>query len=81
MDANGDLLQYRHLMKRPEYRVVWGSAYGKELGRLAQGLPGICDGTDTIDFIYKNEVPNDRFKDVTYGQIVCNYRAEKEDPN
>ena len=81
MDANGDLLQYRHLMARPEYREVWGGAYGKELGRLAQGLPGICDGTDTIDFIHKNEVPNDRFKDVTYGQIVCNYRAEKDDPN
>ena len=68
-------------MACPEYREVWGSAYGKELGRLAQGLPGICEDTDTIDFIHKHEVPSDHFKDVTYGQIVCNYREEKENLN
>ena len=39
MDANGELLQYRHLIARPEYRRVWGNAFGKEVGRLAQGLP------------------------------------------
>ena len=81
MDSNGELLQYRHLMAHPEYREVWGKAYGNELGRLAQGLPGRVDGTNTLDFIAKSEVPSDRFKDVTYGQIVCNYRTEKEDPN
>ncbi|KAL7529404.1 hypothetical protein ACHAXR_002949 [Thalassiosira sp. AJA248-18] len=32
MDANGELLQCQHLIKRPEYREVWGKAYGKELG-------------------------------------------------
>ena len=80
MDANGELLQYRHLIKRPEYKRVWGGAYGKEVGRLAQGLPGIVEGTDTIDFIRKHEIPDDRYKDVTYGQIVCNYREEKIDP-
>ncbi|KAL7523277.1 hypothetical protein ACHAXR_000105 [Thalassiosira sp. AJA248-18] len=78
MDANGELLQYRHLINRPEYREVWGKAYGKELGRLAQGIPGVVDGTDTLDFIRKDEIPFDRRKDVTYGQIVCNYRPEKK---
>ena len=81
MDANGELLQYRHLIKRKEYREVWSRSYGNELGRLAQGLPGRVEGTNTLYFILKSEVPSDRFKDVTYGQIVCNYRAEKEDPN
>ena len=81
MDANGELLQYRHLIKRPEYREVWGKAYGKELGRLAQGMLGVVEGTDTLDFIRKDEIPADRRKDVTYGQIVCNYRPEKDDPN
>ena len=81
MDVNGELLQYRHLIKRPEYREIWGRAYGNEVGRLAQGLPGRVEGTDTIRFIPKHEVPSDRFKDVTYGQIVCNHRPEKEDPN
>ena len=30
MDSNGELLQYLHLMARPEYRVVWGKSYSKE---------------------------------------------------
>ena len=77
MDANGELLQYRHLIKRKEYREVWSRSYGNELGRLAQGLPGRVEGTNTLYFILKSEVPSDRFKDVTYGQIVCNYRVKK----
>ena len=40
---------------------------------LHQGLPVVIDGTDTFYFINKNEVPFDRYKDVTYGQIVCHY--------
>ena len=79
--TTGKLLEYRHLIRRPEYQEVWGNAFGKEIGRLAQGLPGIVDGTDTIDFITKGEVPNDRFKDCTYARIVTNYRPEKTDPN
>ena len=58
-----------------------GGAFGKEVGRLAQGLDGVVEGTDTIDFITKSEVPTDRWKDVTYASIVCNYRPEKDDPN
>ena len=79
--ATGELLEYRHLIKNPAYREVWGGAFGKEVGRLAQGLPGIVEGTDTIDFIHKDEIPPDRWKDVTYARIVCNYRPEKADPN
>ena len=29
MDANEELLQYFHLMVRPEFRVVWGKYYAK----------------------------------------------------
>ena len=39
------------------------------------------EGTNTLFFIEKNEVPSDRFKDVTRDRIVCNMRPEKEDPN
>ena len=67
-------------MARPEYRVVWGKEYVKELVRPDQGLPGVVDGTDTFDFINKNEVPFDRYKDVTYGHIVCNHWEEKQIP-
>lgn len=61
----GELLEYRHLIRHPHYKEVWDGAFGKEVGRLAQGLPGIIEGTDTIEFITANDVPTDRFKDCT----------------
>ena len=50
-----------------------------ELRQLAQGLPGIIKGTDTIVFIHKINVPQDCWKDVMYGCIVANFRPEIED--
>jgi hypothetical protein len=45
-------------------------------------MPGRVQGTDTFFFIEKNEVPQDRFKDVTYARICVNVRPEKVDePN
>jgi hypothetical protein len=76
----GELLEYRHLIKNPKYCTIWKNAYGKELGRLAQGIPGTVKGTNTIVFIAHNDIPPQRRKDVTYGRIVANYRPEKEDP-
>ena len=48
MDVNGNLLEYINLMKRVEYRNIWGKAYGNELGRLAQGIGDNIKGIDTI---------------------------------
>eukprot|EP00804_Cyclotella_cryptica_P013796 CCRYP_020503-RA/>CCRYP_020503-RA protein AED:0.12 eAED:0.12 QI:0/-1/0/1/-1/1/1/0/199 len=81
-DETGELMEYRHLVSDPKYSVMWRNAYGKkELGQLAQGLPGIVKGTDTIAFIHKTSVPQDRWKDVTHGRIVANFRPEKADPH
>ena len=77
----GEMLEYRHLITRPKYKEIWGEAYGKEVGRLAQGIPGKVEGTNTIFFIHKHQVPADRRKDVTRDRIVCTVRPEKEDPN
>ena len=74
-------MEYCHLLANPKYRKTWSTAYGKELGRLAQGIPGVVEGTNTIVFIDKSQVPADRWKDVTYGQICANYCPEKDDPN
>eukprot|EP00804_Cyclotella_cryptica_P013054 CCRYP_002367-RE/>CCRYP_002367-RE protein AED:0.37 eAED:0.37 QI:0/0/0/1/0/0/2/0/323 len=74
-------MEYRHLIANPKYRDTWTSAYGKELGRLAQGLPGTVAGTNTIVFISKADIPSDRWRDVTYGRIVANFRPEKDDPH
>ena len=80
-NETGELMEYRHLVSNPKYRDTWKNAYGKELGRLAQGLPGIVQGTNTIVFIRRADVPPDRWKDTTYGRIVANFRPEKDDPH
>ena len=73
-EETGKLMKYQHLIANPKYRKTWSEAYGKEIGRLAQGIPGVVDGTDIIVFIKKNKVPSDRWKDVMYGQICANLR-------
>ena len=31
-EDTGDLLEYRHLIKHPKHKTVWGGAFGKEVG-------------------------------------------------
>ncbi len=79
---NGELLEYHHLVSNHNTRSTWTHSYGNELGRLAQGMPGRNTGTNTIFIIKKNQVPQDRAKDVTYGLITCLVRPEKiDEPN
>jgi len=73
----GELLKYRHLIKRPKYKDEWKYSSGNEIGRLTQGMPGRRKGTDTIFFVDRSEVPADRWKDVTYGKMFCNVRPQK----
>ncbi len=57
MDASGELLNYCHLTKKREYCPIWMTALTKEVRQLAQGIPGLVEGTDTIKFITKEEIP------------------------
>ena len=43
-----------------------------KFGRLAQGVGGRVKGTDTIFFIHKHKIPQDRLKDVMYIKFVEN---------
>ena len=43
-------------------------------------MHGQVKGTNTIFFIPKNDVPLDRWQDVTYSRVVVNYRPDKDDP-
>ena len=52
-EYRGELMKYRGLMKNPRYRKLHIKSYNKELGRLAQGMPGQVEGTNTIFFIPK----------------------------
>ena len=66
-------------MTRLQYKQVWGESFGNEIGRLAQGMPDRVEGTNTMFFVHKSEVPQDRFQDCTYGRVVCDVRKHKEE--
>jgi hypothetical protein len=79
--TTGHLMGMRHLLVNSKHKEVWGKSYTKKLGRLAQGMPGVSKGTDTIVFIRCKDIPNDCKCDVTYARVCVNYYPEKEDPN
>ena len=69
-EETGDLLEYHHLINHPHHKKVWGGAFSKEVGHLAQGIPGIIEGTGTLNFIFKKDIPANSFKGITYARIV-----------
>ena len=77
----GEMLEYRQLLRNPKYSKPWYHSSANEFGRLAQGIGGRVNGTNTLFFVHKHEVPADRFKDTTYGRFVCVERPQKEEVN
>ena len=73
----GDLLDYQHLIRQPNFQEAWGEFNGVELGLLDQGIPVRIDDTNTIVFIHKQAIISDQFKDVTYGNIICDYKENE----
>jgi hypothetical protein len=63
--VNGELLEYCHLIANQTTRATWQHSYGNKIGQLAQGMLGHNTGTNTIIFIKKTQVPQNRAKDVT----------------
>jgi hypothetical protein len=74
---DGSIMEYKHLIGDPRTRETWLCSCGNKFGRLAQGMPGRVEGTNTIFFIKKADIPADRLKDVTYVTFQCLYRPEK----
>ena len=66
----GKLMEYQSLMKNPKYRPLYRNSYAKEIGRLAQGMTGLDEGTNTMFFIDKSAAPPDIWRDVKYGIAV-----------
>lgn len=54
---------------------IWLKCLSNKYGHLAQGNNYGVKATDTIDFIYKHEVPKN--KKVTYGNFVLDIRPFK----
>jgi hypothetical protein len=77
----GASMEYRHLLKSPKHCKAWVTSFANELRRLAQGLGGRQQGTNTIYYIRYDQVPEDRCEEVRYGQICVDYRPQKEGPN
>ena len=71
------MLNYRQLINHPKLGKQWQTSSANEFGRLAQGIGGRIKGTNTILFIKKEDIPEERMKDITYGKFVCNVRPEK----
>ena len=76
----GDLMGCRQVMKCPKYRKLYAKSYSQKLGRIAQVIPCVVNGTNTIFSINKNDIPAERWKDATYGRVVVNYRVEEGYP-
>ena len=74
---NRELLEYCHLIANKNTRATWQHSYGNKIGQLTQGMTGQSEGTNTMFFIKKNQVPGDRAKDVTYGLITTLVGPEK----
>jgi len=72
-------MNYRQLLKDPKHAKVWAHSAANEFGRLAQGVGTRIKGTNTIHFIQKNQVPQDRARDVTYGSFSCDFKQNKEE--
>ena len=71
----GVLQEFCHLIKGPE-KEIWKESLANEFGRLAQGVRNRIEGTNTMYFIPKEEVPL-KTKKLTYPKIVCDIRPNK----
>ena len=49
-EDTGELIEYCHLMKNTKYCPLYRDSYIKEIGCLAQGMPGLSEGTNTTFF-------------------------------
>ena len=50
---------------------VWHTSLSNELGRVMQGVGSRIVGTDTMEFISKNQIPLN--KKVTYANFICDH--------
>ena len=52
-EESGKLMKYRQLITHLKYKEVWFHSSSNEFGRLAQGVGGRIQDTNTIIFIHK----------------------------
>ena len=67
------------MLKDPKHAKVWAHSAANEFGRLAQVVRTRIKGTNTINFIRENQVPQEWARDVTYGSFSCSFKPNKEE--
>ena len=75
---NGKKLTIDKLLNGKD-KEIWSRACGNEIGRLAGGIKNRVQGTNTIEFIKKHQIPINKI--VTYANMVCDIRPLKEEIN
>ena len=60
---------------------IWKKYFSNKLVRLSQGTGDHVDGTPTMFFITKDQVPKEHLKEVTYGHITVDYWPLKVEPH
>jgi hypothetical protein len=74
--VTGKEMEYKALMKDPSLQPFWKRGFGNEVGRLFQGIHDI-PGTDTCLFVELTNIP--KYRNITYGKIVCDYTPHKKE--
>ena len=78
-DETGESLEYRYLIIFHKHKKIWVKHFSNYLVHMAQGVWYRVKVMDTnFSCIWKT--PTGMRKDVTYGQIVCNCRPQKDKP-
>ncbi len=75
-NKTGNMLKYRHLVKKESTCALWETSFANDIGWFFQGIRHL-KGTNTCFFICKEQVPLD--KQPTYGSICCNFCPQKEE--
>ena len=59
---------------------TWRRSAANKFRCLFQGIGGrTASPTDTCRFIHKQDIPPERFKDISYGKFECSVRPQKVD--
>ena len=72
MDPNTyQRLKYKQLINHPVSKLhqTWQRSSANESGRLAHGVGGRIEGTDTIKFLHYHKMPKNR--QPAYAHFVC----------
>jgi hypothetical protein len=74
--VTGKEMEYTALVKDPNLQPLWKRGFDNEAGRLFQGIYDI-PGTDTCFFVELTNIP--KYRKITYGKIVCDYKPNKKE--